>query len=114
MNKSNKISLYDLYEIKKKKEIKSSAVFNHLLEICYKKIKHVAEHGGMSLYHKIPPIVIGFPIYDYNNCMEYIMKQLRLSGLHVTQLPEPNNNFLYISWKLNDISQKAKARLLLE
>jgi len=46
--------------------------------------------------------------------MEYIMKQLRLSGLHVTQLLEPNNNFLYISWKLNDISQKAKARLLLE
>jgi len=114
MNKINKISLHDLYEIKKKKDLKNTKVFNFLLDICYKKIKHVAEHGGMSLYYKIPPIVIGFPIYDYNSCVEYITKQLNTSGLYVSQLPQPNHNYIYISWKIDDISHKAKSRLLLE
>lgn len=114
MNKSNKISLHDLYEIKKKKEIKNTNVFNYILEICYKKIKHVAEHNGMCVYYKVPHIVIGFPIYDYNNCMEYLIRQLQTSGLYANQLASPNNEYLYISWKITDISPKAKSRLLLD
>lgn len=113
MNKSNKISLHDLYEIKKKKEINNTNVFKFILENCYKKIKHIAEHNGMSLYHKIPKIVIGFPLYNYNNCMEFIIKQLQTSGLYVMRLTAPNDEYIYISWKMEDISPKIKSRLLL-
>ena len=110
----NKISIIELYEIKKKKEIKSSKVFNHILEICNKKIKLITEQGGMCIYYKIPKIILGFPLYDYNNCVEYIIKQLKLSGLFVIQLPNPNNEYIYISWKVEDLSHKVKSRLLLE
>jgi len=114
MNKINKISLSELYDIKKKKENRNSIVFNHILEICNKKIKHIAEHGGMTLYYKIPPVIIGYPLYNYTICINYIIKELKLSGLYVIQLPEPNNNYIYISWKLDDLSQKTKSRLLLQ
>ncbi len=110
----NKITIFELYEIKKKKENKISIVFNHILEICNKKIKLIAEQGGMCLYYKIPRVIIGYPLYDYNNCVEYIIKQLKNSGLYVFQLPNPNNEYIYISWKVDDLSHKVKSRLLLE
>jgi hypothetical protein len=114
MIKVNKINLHDLYEIKKKKEIRGLNVFNHILNLINIKIKEIAEHGGMSLYYKVPPVVIGFPLYDYNNCMEYLISQLKLAGLYASRLPQPQQNLLYISWKLQDLSSTAKSRLLLE
>jgi hypothetical protein len=112
--KSNKIDLYELIKIKENKEIKNLNVFNHILELCYKKIRQIAEYGGMSLYYKVPNIIIGYPLYNINNCIEYIQKQLKISGLYVAILAPPNSNYLYISWKLNEISDKAKNRLMLE
>ena len=114
IKKSNKIDLYELIKIKENKEVKNLAVFNHILELCYKKIRHIAEYGGMCLYYKIPNIVIGYPIYNINNCIEFIVKQLKKSGLYVSVLPPPNNTYIYISWKISEISQKAKNNLLLE
>ena len=113
MNK-NKINLHDLYEIKKKKELISLNVYNHILNIINIKIREIAEHGGMSFYYKVPPVIIGYPLYNYDNCMEHLIQQLKIAGLYSIRLPSPNHNFLYISWKLEDISSKAKSRLLLK
>lgn len=114
INKYNKINLHDLYEIKKKKELRSLNVFNHILNMINKKIKEIAEHGGMSFYYKVPPVIIGYPLYDYDNCMEYLIKQLKINGLYSAKLPKPNENLIYISWKLEDLTSKAKSKLLLE
>lgn len=114
MKKCNRIDLHELMKIKEKREVKHLDVFIHILDLCYKKIRNIAEHGGMSLYYKTPNIVIGYPIYNINSCCEYLEKQLKKSGLYVAILPPPNNSYLYISWKMDEISQKAKNRLLLE
>jgi hypothetical protein len=113
---SNKVSLFDLYEIKKKKEAKVNSAFNIILEACYKKIKSIAMMGAQSLYYSIPPIQIGFPLYNYNDCMSYITKTLKKNGLFVAVLPYPNHNMIYISWKLEDVSPSIsndKKRLLI-
>ena len=114
MNNNNKINLHDLYEIKKKKELRGLNVYNHILNIINIKIKEIAEHGGMSFYYKVPPIIIGYPLYNYDNCIAHLIQQLKISGLYSNRLPQPNDNLLYISWKLEDLSSKAKSRLLLE
>jgi|694.fasta_scaffold65082_2 hypothetical protein len=114
MNNINKVSIFELYEIKKRKELKISKVFNYILDIINKKIKLIAEQGGMCLYYKIPRMIIGYPLYDYNSCFEYIMKQLKQSGLFVIKMPNPNNEYIYVSWKSEDLSDKVKSRLLLE
>lgn len=111
----SKLSLYDLYEIKKKKDNKINEAFNVILNACHKKIKSIAESGGQSLYYTIPPIIIGYPLYNYANCMNYVITELKKSGLYVSILPEPNNNNIYISWKIEDVSnQNIKKRLLLQ
>ena len=112
---NNKISLYDLYEIKKKKEAKINSAFNIILNACYKKIKSIATMGGQSLYYTIPPIQLGFPLYNYTECMNYITTTLRKNGLFISILPYPNHNMIYISWKLEDVSpnNNEKKRLLL-
>jgi hypothetical protein len=110
----NKINLHDLYEIKKKKEMKSLNVYNHILNIINIKIREIAEHGGMSFYYKVPPIIIGFPLYNYDSCIEHLIQQLKIAGLYSMRLPHPNSNYIYISWKLDDLSSKAKSRLLLK
>jgi hypothetical protein len=107
----NKISLHDLYEIKKKKDNKVCEAFNVILNACNKKIKKIAEMGHQSLYYVIPPIIIGYPLYDYEKCINYIISSLQKSGLYVSILP--NKNTIYISWKLEDISNNPKNRLLL-
>lgn len=111
---NNKINLHDLYEIKKKKELRGLNVYNHILNIINIKIREIAEHGGMSFYYKVPPIIIGYPLYNYDNCITHLIQQLKMSGLYSNRLPSPNHNLLYISWKLEDLSSKAKSRLLLE
>jgi len=111
---TSKLSLYDLYEIKKKKDAKLNDAFNIILNSCHKKIKTIAEIGGQSLYYSIPPIIIGYPLYNYSTCMNYIVSELKKSGLYVAILPEPNNNNIYISWKLEDVSEQSfKKKLLL-
>lgn len=107
----SKISLYDLYEIKKKKDNKINEAFNIILNNCYNKIKKIAEIGGQSLYFKIPPIIIGYPLYDYSTCINYIISALKKNGLHISLLP--NNNTIYISWKIEDISDKSVNKFLL-
>ena len=107
----NKISLHDLYEIKKKKDSKICEAFNVILNGCNKKIKTIAEMGGQSLYYSIPPIIIGYPLYDYNKCLNYIITTLQKSGLFVSVIL--NKNMIYISWKIEDISKNPKNLLLL-
>jgi hypothetical protein len=107
----NKISLHDLYEIKKKKDNKVCEAFNVILNGCNKKIKKIAELGGQSVYYVIPPMIIGYPLYDYNKCLNYIITNLQKSGLYVSIIP--NKNVIYISWKIEDISNNSKNRLLL-
>jgi len=110
---TSKLSLHDLYEIKKKKDNKLNQAFNIILETCHKKIKSVAEIGGQSLYYTIPPIIIGYPLYKYENCMNYIISSLQKSGLFVSILPQPNNNIIYISWKIEDVSLQPRNKYLL-
>ena len=106
----SKLSLYDLYEIKKKKDTKINQAYNVILNTCHNKIKGIAEIGGQSLYYKIPPIIIGYPLYDHLSCVNYIVKSLQKSGLFVSVLS--NNIMIYISWKIEDVKEPSKYLLL--
>lgn len=108
---NTKISLFDLYEIKKQKDNKINEAFNIILNGCNKKIISIAKLGGQKLYYNIPPIIIGYPLYNYKVCVDYIIKSLQKSGLYVSILP--NNNTIYISWALDDVSKQSSKKLLL-
>jgi hypothetical protein len=97
------ISLAELYDMKKSKEKIKIDTFNEILAKCHKKIKTTASQGGMTMFFEIPFIILGYPLYDIYECVEYITDALRNNGLLVQILPHPNNNTIYISWKPTDV-----------
>lgn len=106
------ISLYELYEIKKKKDLVKNIAFDEILKKCHVKIKNVAKAGGMNIFFEIPYVLIGYPLYKISFCIEYIITSLRKNGLLVQQLSSPNTNIIYISWSPDDINPQKKKYLL--
>jgi|DEB0MinimDraft_4_1074332.scaffolds.fasta_scaffold10781_3 hypothetical protein len=102
------ISISDLYELKNKKDRSRINTFNIILNKCHDKIKKIAEQGGMSIFFEIPFFTLGFPLYNVEDCVEYITDALKKNGLLVQILPKPNNNTIYISWKPNDVTMKKR------
>lgn len=100
------ISLAELYSIKNKRELSKHASYDKIIELCHKKIKNIAQAGGMNIFYEVPYIIMGLPLYNINICVEYVVNSLRKNGLLVQIMPYPNNNMLYISWSPNDINYK--------
>ncbi len=100
------ISISELYSMKTKKDKIKIETFNVILAKCHAKIKTIAGQGGMNIFFEIPFVLLGFPLYDINECIEYIVDALRKNGLLVQILSHPNYNTIYISWKPTDINMK--------
>lgn len=92
--------------MKNKRDTKKNQIFILIIEKCHTKIRKVAEQGGMNVFYEIPPILLGYPLYNINECIEYVVDALRKNGLLVQILPHPNNFTIYISWKPTDIKEK--------
>ena len=100
------ISISELYSMKNKRDTKKNDIFILIIEKCHTKIRKIAQQGGMNLFYEIPPILLGYPLYNINECIEYVVDALRKNGLLVQILPHPNNFTIYISWKPTDIKEK--------
>lgn len=98
------LSIHELYDIKKSKERKQLLCFEHILEICFKKIKRIAEHGGLNIYFAVPHMLIGYPLYNFSNCCDHVIKVLKKKGFLVRRMNTPYDDTLYISWDIKDIN----------
>jgi hypothetical protein len=101
-----KISIAELYSLKDKKEVIRYKTFDKIIEKCHTKIRKTAIIGGMNIFFDIPYIVIGYPLYKIDDCINYVVTTLRKNGLFVQILPHPNNNIIYISWNPSEITYK--------
>ena len=97
------ISIADLYSMKNKKDKIKTNTFNVIIEKCHSKIKHIAQQGGMEVFYEIPYVLIGYPLYNITECIDYVVDSLRKNGLLVQILPHPNDTTVYISWKPTDV-----------
>lgn len=100
------ISLSELYSLKSKKDKVKHNTFNIIIQKIHNKIKMTASQGGMNIFYEIPYLLIGYPLYNINDCIEYILEALKKNGFLVQTLPHPNNNTIYISWKPSDVPNK--------
>lgn len=106
------ISITDLYSLKKKKDRMKAQTFNLIIERCHKKITTIASQGGENIFFEIPYIMLGYPLYNIDDCVEYVVLALRNNGLLVQILPHPNNHTLYISWKPCDVNNTGPKKQL--
>lgn len=101
------INLNELYSIKEKKNKNRHICFNHILELCHRRIRTVSSYGGDNTFYEIPGMIVGYPLYNIKECMDYMVNALRKNGFLVQILPPPHYYVIYLSWAKPDISKKA-------
>ena len=101
------INLNELYGMMKKKEKNRNSCFDHIIELCHRRIRMVASYFGQNTFYEIPGIVIGYPLYNLNECIDYVVSSLRRNGFLVQILPKPHIGVVYISWNPVEITQSS-------
>jgi hypothetical protein len=87
----------DILNMQKKKQEKRFEAFDKITEQCYKKIEKCVEitRNIFSCLFEVPEFMIGYPLYDLNECLQYVMRILISKGFVV------NYSFprlLLVSW----------------
>lgn len=92
------ISLNELYNMRTRKQTSRTISYDHVLELCHRRIRTVASYGGLNAFYEIPGMIVGYPLYSIHACLDYVVTALRQSGFLVQILPPPHIAVVYISW----------------
>ena len=89
------INIFELQNsVSKKKELRNN-VFSKILSKCHTKIKEAAKQELYLCYYEVPRYVVGLPLYNLDDCINYMNTQLKENGFVVEQL---YHRYLVISW----------------
>ena len=90
------LNIYELQNTIYKKQQTRINVFSKVLEKCHFKIQSAAKKELYNCIYEVPEYVVGLPLYNINDCIDYIMRQLTENGFKV-QYQFPKN--ILIDWK---------------
>lgn len=105
---AKKLNILDLHRTISSKQQKRIECFEKVLELCHKKIVTHSENKKTRLFYEVPDFMLGYPLYDINDCIKHVMESLQSNGFLATYyFPR----YVYISWDLEEIEQhKANAK----
>ena len=88
----------DLYDRRVRRDHARLRSYNTLLEQIYHRVYATSQLSGntSSVLYNVPPFVLGLPKLDMEDCVVYLVWQLRQNGFEV-RFTWPN--LLYISWR---------------
>ena len=88
----------NLFEKRVARDASKLRAYNQVLSQIQNRIKVTAELTGNQHYllYTVPPFILGLPAIDLQDCIVYVVHQLRTGGFEV-KFTSPN--LLYISWK---------------
>jgi|TARA_B110000285_G_scaffold25144_1_gene24163 hypothetical protein len=98
MNNIPRIDINDLYDTKQRNDLQKVETFNKLLEKIHDKIKLASRQrvNNEFCYYIMPEVLIGYPNYDFQQCLFYILTCLQNDGF-LTKYIHPN--LILISWR---------------
>jgi hypothetical protein len=87
----------ELYDKRKTKDAAKLRAYNKILEQIYNRVRVISRlpNSQCSLLYTVPPFILGLPKLDLEDCVVYLIYQLRHAGYEVRYTPP---NLLYISW----------------
>lgn len=93
-----KLEPRNLFEKRVSRDRAKLRAYNQILQQIQSRIRATAELAGNPSYllYTVPPFILGLPALDMQDCIVYIVHQLRMGGFEV-KFTYPN--LLYISWK---------------
>jgi hypothetical protein len=99
MKKLNILDLHRNITMKKQKRIEC---FEKVVELCHKKIVSSSDNKKTRIFYEVPEFILGYPLYDINDCIRHVMDALQSNGFIVTYyFPR----YLYVSWDLDEIEE---------
>ena len=90
------LNISELVKMKQKKIDYWRRKYKLILNKCYKRINYYARHGYEECLFEIPTLVFGMPVYDIQECLQFIIEKLKQYGLRIQIV---DNQIIHISWK---------------
>lgn len=102
-----KLEPKDLYDRRVRRDFARLRAYNTLLEQIYHRVYATSQLSGntSSVLYSVPPFIMGLPKMDMEDCIVYLVWQLRQSGFEV-RFTWPN--ILYISWSHHESEYLSK------
>lgn len=85
----------DIQKIQKAKSDVRKETFKVILKKFSNKIKSTFYSGGSNVVLKIPPLIMGYPMYDVHVATLYLQRQLKLMGYKAVV---PFDGTIYVTW----------------
>lgn len=87
----------ELYDKRRTKDAGRLRAYNKILEQIYHRIRTLSKlpNSQCFLLYTVPPFIFGLPKLDLEDCVVYLIYQLRHGGYEVRFTPP---NMIYISW----------------
>lgn len=91
------LSAKDVLAVQTQRLNKRSESFDKILEKCYKTIKKSVEilRNNYNCLFEVPEFLIGYPLYDLNECIQFVVQKLTENGFYVKYFFP---RILYIYW----------------
>jgi hypothetical protein len=90
-----RLNISDLHYVISQKKQKKMEVYEKIISNCHKRIQSAADLQHYQCVFEVPEFILGYPLYNLENCLEFLMNELKKNGFNVTYyFPK----FLYISW----------------
>jgi len=97
-----RINILELHRMVNEKKEKHNGCYEKVLDMVHNKIKRSAQEKCLRCLFEVPNYVFGFPLFNLNECIEYIVKELKANGF-VVNYYFPNK--IYISWDFDEINE---------
>jgi hypothetical protein len=87
----------ELYDKRRTKDAGRLRAYNKILEQIYNRIRTISKlpNSQCFLLYTVPPFILGLPKLDIEDCVVYLIYQLRHAGYEIRYTPP---NMIYISW----------------
>jgi hypothetical protein len=87
----------ELYDKRKSKDASRLRAYNKILEQIYNRVRVMSRLPNSQCYllYTVPPFILGLPKIDLEDCIIYLIYQLRHAGYEVRYTAP---NMLYLSW----------------
>lgn len=97
-----KLNIFELHRTIHEKKQRKHECYEKVLEICHKKITIAAENKKLRCMIEVPEYIYGYPLYNLNDCINFIVNHMQKNGFLVTYyFPK----ILYVSWDFEEMKK---------
>lgn len=95
-------NVVDVYKGISERKRKRKESYKHVLKLCQKQIRKVADKDGLKCVFAVPNFIVGIPLFDLADCTAFVKQELEKAGFAIEYYYP---NFLFISWDVEDLEK---------